>query len=218
MTTMKKSNKWTIFIFLSFALFLNPPHLTARLNFDSLDQAKINLETVKISKNQFFVFVKNMVEALPPGLGTYGRVPFHPCDIKINNQKLFNQFNEKGIKLNYLSNPSCDQAIISKLLEQNYDFQKKNLSKYNHRRCILSIENILSPIFEYYTIIYEEKSKKECPQCNEMEQSRLTKIITYQKKIEDSCESEYNSTKEFLNALNNILDQTYSNKAKMKRK
>lgn len=212
---MKKSNRWIIILSLILSLFFNSS-LTARLNFESLDQSKINLETIEITKKQFFLFVEQMVNALPPGLGTYGNVPFHPCDMKINNRKLFDYFNQKGIKLNYLSNPSCDQTIISKILEQNYRYQKEKLSKYNHRRCILSIERILPPMFEYYTILHEEKPKPNCRHCEEMEQSRLKTIIASQKKIENACESQYDVIKDFLNDLNNILDQTYSNKTTLK--
>jgi len=145
-------------------------------------------------------------------LGAYGQVPIRICDMPYKGKKLIDYQTEKGIGNKFLSNPSCEQTVLRVFLKQNYGFNPDDLSDYQSRKCILTLEKIFSPMLEYYTIRYEEKTKPNCRGCEFEEKRRLQKIISIQQKINDACLTEAKPILNFLNDLDEQIENTFQKK------
>jgi len=184
----------------------------ARIRFDKPPAVELDLEKLNLHKDAFFSFVTTSVHGNPFGLQAYGQIPFRVCDLKLKGRKLFNYKSPDGRENRYMSNPSCDQIVIRQLLENNYRYQKGNLSAYKHRMCMRSIERIFSPMLEYYTIRFEEKTRTNCSRCEDKEQERLDKIVTIQEKIIGNCSQEQESVMEFLNELDGVIEAAFKSK------
>ncbi len=181
----------------------------AKIDFKTIEQTRIDIEKITIEKKHFFSFITGIISKKRFGLGNYGRVSFSPCDIKINDRKLIEYRTLKGLENKYLSNPSCDQTVIRKVLEKNYNYRSNNLTRYQSRKCIMTIEKVFSPLLEYYTIQHEEKRSKDCRSCDAEERGRLNKILNIQKKIADNCHEEREKVLNFLSDLDNTVDRAY---------
>lgn len=199
-------------------LLLATPDLQARIRFNSTLSIQIDLEKLDLSKAAFFSYVTEVVRQKPFGLQTYGQVPFRVCDLKLKGRKLFDYETSKGRNIRFISNPSCDQIVIRRLLETNYHYELKNLSAYDNRNCIRAVEGIFSPLLEYYTIHYEdaihyeEKTKPDCVLCDEKERKRMEKITVVQKTIIEDCRQEQEKVIEFLNDLDETIEKAFQSK------
>mgnify|MGYP007123709386 CR=1 FL=1 len=128
-------------------------------------------------------------------------------------KKLIDYKTLKGIDNRFLSNPSCSQTVLGKILIKSYGFSHDNVSSYQGRKCLLNIEKIFSPMLEYYTIRFEEKTKPDCLSCEDNEQRRLQKIIAAQKKISEACKGEKTSILQFLGDLDEKIENAYRKKS-----
>lgn len=186
----------------------------AKINFKAGTQNRIDFEKLAIDKEDFFSFFNQTIKTKPAGLQKYGRVPLKPCDLKIKNRRLIDYKTPKGKEYKYLTNPSCAQILIRKILEKSYNYQINNLSAYQSRKCIMNIENIFSPLLEYYTIRYEEKPNANCQHCDNKEQRRLQKIISAQQKIMKACNSEQEKVLQFIQDLDEVVEKAFQAKTK----
>jgi len=193
-------------------LLLTTPDLQARIRFDNTLSIQIDLEKLNLSKAAFFSYVTEVVRQKPFGLQTYGLVRFRVCDLKLEGRKLFDYETSRGRNIRLISNPSCDQIVIRRLLETNYHYELKNLSAYDNRNCIRAVEGIFSPLLEYYTIHYEEKTKPDCVLCDEKERKRMEKITSVQKTIIEDCHQEQEKVIEFLNDLDKTIEKAFQSK------
>ena len=193
------------------AIFAIHPAL-AKINFNEFTQDRIDLEKLTVKKDQLFDFITQSINEKPLGLGAYGRVSIRICDMPHKGKKLIDYQTEKGIGNQFLSNPSCDQTILHRILQLNYGFKADNLSPYQSRQCILNVEKIFSPMLEYYAIRYEEKLKPDCRRCEDNEKRRLQKIITIQQKIGETCQDETKPILNFLNDLDEKIENAYRKK------
>ncbi|MBU2514985.1 hypothetical protein KJ966_26995 [bacterium] len=197
-----------IFICVFFAAF----PVQAKINFQTVEQDKIDLETLKTDRDQFFEFVKSTILNRPSGLGNYGTVSFHACDMEIGNQKLIDYKTMEGKRIKFLSNPSCNQTVIRRVLENSYKYSKTELTSYQNRQCILSVEKIISPMLEYYTIKYEEQKKPDCSACDYKEKERLDLILSTQRKIIQHCKVQADNVMKFISELDTQIETAYKNK------
>ena len=165
-----------------------------------------------MDKEQFFTFITETIAGKPFGLGAYGRVSVKICDMLYKGRKLIDYKTEKGIDHRFLSNPSCSQTVLRKILEKSYGFNAGSPSVYQDRKCILNVEKIFSPMLEYYTIKYEEKTKPDCRRCEDNEKWRLQKIIAAQKAISEACHDESKSILEFLSDLDAQIENAFRKK------
>ena len=188
----------------------------AKINFQATVQDKIDIESLDIDKNRFFNFVDATIQNREPGLGSYGRVPLHPCDIKFNDMKLVEYKTLEGKDVKFLSNPSCDQIVIRQILENSYDYKKSAISSYKNRQCILSVEKIISPLLEYYTLKYEERAKGTCNACEFKEKERLDTIMDTQEKILEHCQSQSEKVMAFIRELDAQIENSYRKKTSQK--
>lgn len=209
---MKKTLTICLLLTVLIPVLLTPHNSEARIKFESTRSIQIDLEKLEISKQTFFSFVSRVIHQYPFGLQAYGQVPFKVCDIKIKGRRLIDYQTTTGRKVRFISNPSCDQLVISRLLEANYQYSPANLGSYENRKCIRSIETVFSPILEYYTILYEEKKRDVCIRCDEKERERLEKIALIQQKIVDSCKGEQDKIINFLNDLDESIEKAYQTK------
>jgi hypothetical protein len=184
----------------------------AKINFLATSQDKIDLEELDIDKSTFLGFVKSTVINRPPGLGNYGRVSFYPCDIEVGGLKLIEYKSMDGKEIRFYSNPSCHQTVLQKVLENSYGYKKANLSSYQSRQCVLSVEKIISPMLEYYTIKYEERQNPQCSSCEFKEKERLSQILATQKKILQHCKGESDNVMGFINDLDSIIEEGFKAK------
>lgn len=209
---MKNHRKLSLLFILIFSLLLPAQNSEAKILFKTGRSINIDLEKLKLNKDAFFSYVTTSVHENPFGLQAYGQVPFRACNFELNGRKLFDYKTIEGRENRYISNPSCDQIVIRRLLENSYNYQKGNLSSYQNRMCLRSIEKIFSPLLEYYTIHYEEKSKKGCPRCDEKEQERMDKIVSFQEKIIENCLQEQEKVIQFLNELDQTIEAAFKSK------
>ncbi len=208
---MKKTELVLLIIFSVF--FLACP-TQAKINFKATAGDKIDLETIDTNSDQFFEFIKFTILNRPAGLGNYGRVSIYPCHMKMGNQRLIDYKTPEGKEIKFLSNPSCHQIVIRKVLENSYNYSKTSLSSYQNRQCILSVEKIISPMLEYYTIKYEEQKKTNCAACDYKEKERLNKILSTQKKVVQHCKSQSDSVMGFITDLDTQIEAAYKIKVK----
>jgi hypothetical protein len=209
MKTLWASNILTA---LTLVLLLTTPDLQARIRFNSTQSIQIDLEKLELDKAVFFTYVAQIVREKPFGLQAYGQVPFRVCDLKLKDRKLFDYETIKGRNNRFISNPSCDQIVIRRLLETNYRYQLKNLSPYDNRKCVRSVESIFRPLLEYYTIHYEEKTKPTCILCDEKERVRMEKIAGIQDSIIKNCRPEQEKVIGFLNDLDETIEKAFQSK------
>ena len=211
---LKKINKkvFLISIVVLSLILIIPAVLSAKVNFKSISVEKIDLDNLKINKSKFFDYIKDTIRDKPKGLGTFGRVSFIPCDIKINGEKLSGLKNLKGKELKFFSNPSCDQVVIRKVISQSYQYKKKNLSSYKDKKCMFSLQKVFSPLLEYYTIKFEEKFIKDCPYCASAEKSRINQISDIQNKVKNYCKSEGDKILTFINDLDVFIEREFKEK------
>jgi hypothetical protein len=193
-------------------LLLFTTTVEARIDFKALQETRIDLETLKFEKAQFFGHVTQTIKEKAFGLGTYGRVPFHPCDMEYDGLRLNEYQNLRGVSLRFISNPSCNQTVIQLLLEQHYQYRPQALSSYQNRQCMLSLEKIFSPMLEYYTIRYEERTLENCDHCGRQEMDRLNKIAAQQRQITQHCRQEADKVMSLLQELDEVINQAFRQK------
>ncbi|MBU3917789.1 hypothetical protein KKA14_19870 [bacterium] len=213
-----QTNKISLIVFSIICFSLSAEYVHAKIDFKNTSQDTIDLEKLTIDKQVFLSFVASTINSRQAGLGLYGRISFNPCDFEIGSRKLIEYKNLKGIENRFLSNPSCSQSVIRKILENSYKYQKDNLSDYEDRKCVMELEEIFSPVLEYYSIQYEEILLKGCTDCVSKEQNRLEKIINIQRKIVSSCNPEHEKVMLFINDLIELIENTYKTKTSTRRK
>ena len=191
---------------------IGQPLSLAKINFTEIKKQKINLNDLKINKEVLFRFLENSIKGRKKGLGTYGRVSLVLCNLPIAGRPLSDYKTEKGREIRFLSNPSCGQLILAKVLEDGYLYEQKALSGYDNRRCLLVVEKIFSPLLEYYTILYEERGT-ECEYCAQQERERLVKISSVQAEITDKCSQESGKVLKFLDDLDQVIEKAYQSKS-----
>ena len=209
---MKTLWKLSILITLFFSVLLITQGSQAKIRFKTTRTIELDLEKLNLGKDAFFSYVTKSVHGNPFGLQAYGQVPFHVCDFKLNGRKLFDYKSHQGRENRYMSNPSCDQIVVRRLLENSFNYKMDNLSSYKNRMCMRSIERIFSPLLEYYTILYEEKSQTICIRCDEKEQERMDKIVSIQEKITENYLQEQEKVMQFLNELDGVIEAAFKSK------
>ncbi|MDH5560943.1 MAG: hypothetical protein OEY59_08850 [Deltaproteobacteria bacterium] len=202
-------------IFIGLFIFIAWP-LSAKIDFETISNEKIDLDKLKIDKQQFFAFVKKNIVKKKPGLGNFGRVSFIPCQFEFNHTQLAELKTIEGKQIKFLSNPSCDQIVLRKVLSESYAYNRSSINSYKEKKCIFTLEKAFSPILEYYTILYEERFIKDCPYCESAEKSRLKKIGEIQSQIRDYCGSEQSKILKFLGELDGLAESVFKEKNQKK--
>lgn len=200
-------------IFIFFTFFLSGNSLHAKIDDSWLTKNTVNLETLNISKKQLFTHIKDSILQSPKGLGNFGRISIKLCALKINGEPLIDLNTKEGKKIRFLSNPSCSLLLLEKLLKNEYRFNPYSFSEYEKRRCILTIEQIISPLLEFYSIQFEERLK-ECSFCDSAAHNRLEKILKLRKKVIKTCKNASGKTTQLIDDLNQLIEQTYQEKNK----
>ncbi len=211
---MKKPLLPRLLFALLFLVLLASQSADARIRFETTRAIQIDLENLEINSQTFFTYITTVIHRNPFGLQAYGQVPFNVCDMKLKGRKLFDYQTTKGRKVRFMSNPSCDQIVLRRLLEASYEYNRGGLSPYENRKCIRNIESIFSPLIEYYTIQYEEKSRPDCKRCDEKERERLGKIAGIQEKMAASCKGEQDKVIRFMNHLDETIEKAFQTKKK----
>lgn len=193
-------------------MLLGGQNTEARIRFETTRSIQIDLENLKINNQTFLAFVTQVVHQNPFGLQAYGQVPFNVCEMKLEGRRIIDYQTTKGREVRFMSNPSCDQIVLRRLLETSYEYSRDSLSPYENRQCIRSIESIFSPLLEYYTIHFEDKSRPDCVRCDEKERSRLGKIAAIQEKIASGCKSEQDKVIRFLTDLDASIEKAFQTK------
>ncbi len=181
----------------------------AKINFSNPARETLDIETLDIGKSDFFDFVKSTILDKKPGLGKYDRVAFSPCDIEIDNQKIIDYRDQKGKEIKFFSNPSCNQIVIRRVLENSYQYNKSTITGYQNRQCLLNVERIISPLLEYYTIMYEERKKENCDICDFKEKERIDIILATQKEVLEHCKSQSDNVIQFISELDSHIESTF---------
>lgn len=202
---MRKTTLAVSFIFFS----LISVSSLAQINFSSPAQESLDIETLDINKDTFFDFVKSTIMNNKPGLGKYDRVAFYPCDIKIADQKIIDYKDQKGKDIKFFSNPSCHQIVIRRVLENSFQYNRSGITSYQNRQCLLHVERIISPVLEYYTLIYEERTKGNCNVCDFKEKERIDLILATQKKVLEHCQSQSDNVMNFISELDSQIESTF---------
>ena len=200
--------------FLTFVLILSlsAPSMEARIKFDKIKQDKVDLKKLEFTKDQFFTFLTGEISKRPKGLGTYGEVSVPLCNIKVRGTTLGTLKTLKGRQIKYISNPSCDQTVLQKVLLKSYDYSPDGLSRYGNRRCIMNAVNLIRPILEYYTLLYEVRNSENCPECDERERGKLSKVSDLQGKLEENCGQEFQKIVRFMEDLDISVESAYRKK------
>ena len=185
----------------------------AVINFQASTLDKIELELLEISNKEFLKFVHETIMDKPAGLGKYGRVSFYPCDLEVKGLKLIDYKTSKGKEVRFLSNPSCHQTLLSRVLQISYDYQKSSRSSYENRKCILAVEKIISPLLEYYTLKIELSPDTGCDSCEVKEKDRLNQVLATQKQIVKACQPESQKVMRFISDLDSQIEKSYTIKA-----
>lgn len=215
MEGIKKRISGIKILFLLFLFCFSSP-VIAKINFKAVTDDRIDIETIELTKNDFFTFLDEFIKSRPKGLGNYGTVAFQACEYKINNMRLIDHKTMEGKEIKFLTNPTCDQVFIKKVLEKGYQYQSGNLTYYENRKCLLNIESIFSPILEYYTLKYEERTAGNCSSCDFKEDERLKKILRIQDLIQKSCKSETAKVVEFLADFDANVEKSMKEKSNEK--
>ncbi len=197
-------------------LLLGSQSSLSKVNFTLIKKEVINLNKLEIHKEEVFSFLNATIKMKRTGLGAYGRVSFNLCQIPIDGQVLEEYKSPSGRELKFLSNPSCAQTVLQKILENDYSYESGTFSIYDNRRCLLTVEKIFSPLMEYYTILFEEKIKK-CPGCTQQENNRLAKISSIQVELGEKCLGENGKVLHFLEDLDQTIESAYKEKSGIKR-
>ncbi len=185
----------------------------AIINFQPSFQDTIDIEAIEMDKKTFFDFVHQTILHKKPGLGKYGRVAFHPCDMKIGELKIIDYKSKEGKELRFFSNPSCNQIILRRVLENSYQYDKASVTSYHNRQCLLSVEKIISPLLEYYTLKYEVQKMGDCNACEFKEKERLDLILATQKKVLQHCHSQAPKVIKFITELDSQIEASYKSKS-----
>ena len=195
---------------LLFLSILIPSSVSAKIQFDALTHTKIDIEQLEITKDSFFSFIHKVVQEKKKGLGTYGKLGIDFCKITIKERPLDEYQTLKGRDVRYLSNPSCSQMVLTKVLTKNYGYNPADRSSYDNRKCIRFTEDITSPLFEYYTLHLELRSTGDCPFCEAKERERLKKIVKIRNKIKESCHSK--SVLNFISDLDSAFETAFKDR------
>ena len=89
----------------------------------TLTTNQIDLRTLKINKEQFFQLVENEIKASPLGVDSYGQANIQMCNLTTPQGHLHDLRNEEGREIKNLSNPSCDQIVLSKVLKESFQYK-----------------------------------------------------------------------------------------------
>ncbi len=200
-------------LLITFCLLILSFPLQAKIVFSGKSSDTIDIETLNINKKQFLEFLGNTITSRKPGLGKYGRVAFYPCDYKIDERRLIDYKTPAGKEIKFMTNPSCHQIVLRRVLENSYRYNVESLSSYGNRQCILSVEKIISPILEYYTIKFEENKDNNCSSCPSKEQTRLDRILATQKKIIERCSNQADNVMSFIEEIDALTEKTYRTKS-----
>lgn len=180
--------KSTLFIFLSF-LTIFPTYSTAQTEFEDLFSTTLDIQVLEIKKKPFFAFIHKTVQEKEKGLGTYGKLNIDFCKFTFKGRPLNAYQTSKGRDVRFLSNPSCHQMVLQKVLTLNYKYDPDNRSSYDNRKCIRYIEDLTAPLYEFYTLKFELTPQGNCTFCESKERARVQKIIKIRRKIKETCDS-----------------------------
>lgn len=197
---------------ISILLFL-PWAASAQLDFDQLGDDKVDLEALQVTKQAFMEFVDQEVAQKEPGLGTYGIVKLEVCHFPVNGRRLSDLKTLQGKSVPLISNPSCEQLVVQKLLDAAYGYAQTDLSPYARRRCLYETTQAFGHMMEYYTIKHVNPVIDECRFCEGQLKRRLTKIQQAHAKAQSYCGPAMPKIKEFLQDLSDRLDLAYQAKA-----
>ena len=199
-------------LFLIFFLF-SGSNAFAKIDSNWSKKNQIDLEALKITKQQLFSHIEESILQEPSGLGNFGRISIKLCSLEIKGQRLSDLSTRAGRKIQYLSNPSCSLILIEKLLHDEYKLRTQAFSKYEKRKCFLTVEKIISPLLEFYSIQFEEK-QTDCSICESLERSRLAKILDLREKIGKNCNQGKGKVIKLIDDLDQLIEKTYREKTK----
>ncbi len=188
----------------------------AQLGFQELVKDQVNLATLSVTKESFFAFLQQDIATKPLGLGPGSQVTFDLCHYPVQGRPLAALRTELGKEIKFLSNPSCQQIVLKKILASSYDYKPHNLSAYRDRQCTLGLIKMFKPILAYYSIQIEEPAKAPCPYCDSMAQYQAQQIFKEQGKINTLCGVEAGKTAKFVGDLSTEVERIMREKVKKK--
>ena len=115
-------------------LLLLAPALWAQIDLKQIGQDRVDTQNLKVEKPAFYRFVAGVVKTSKPGLGNYGQVNLPLCQFEVGGVPLENLKNEAGKHIKFLSNPSCSQLVLEKLLVGGYGYDEKTIKSYQSKR------------------------------------------------------------------------------------
>lgn len=192
------------------------PHALAQLGFQELVKDQVHVEKLSITKESFFAFLQQDLNAKPLGLGPGSQVNFDLCHYPAQGKPLASQRNELGKEIKFLSNPSCQQIVLKKILISSYGYKPNSLSSYRDRQCTLGLIKMFKPILAYYVIQIEEPAKAACPYCDSMAQYQAQQIFKEQGKVNTLCGVEAGKTARFIGDLSNEVERILKEKVSKK--
>ena len=199
-----------LLILLSSLLFLATSLVTAKVNIKELTANTIDLDALVIDKASFYEFLREVVHHRTEGLGMYGQFEVNLCEIPLNDRPMMSYRNVEDREIRFISNPSCPQLVLIKVLREGYGYDPSTMSSYENRKCIRSVEKIISPLLEYYTITWELENKKDCIGCDAKKRLKLQKIVSQQKRIKSDCTID--QIGQFLDDLEAAIEEAYRTK------
>ncbi|MDX2470335.1 MAG: hypothetical protein QNL04_07145 [SAR324 cluster bacterium] len=200
------------FMLIFYSVFFLANSLFAQIGYKALTADRIELKTLKISKDQFFAYTRNTILSNPLGLGVSTLVPFELCDYPVKGKKLSSYNTPEGKGIIFLSSPSCKQIVLRKVLVQSYDFKGDNISNYRNRQCLLDITEIIGPLLQFFATQIEEPAKKDCPHCQSMAQYKAKVLYKAQGQINKTCGVEAGKTAKFVADFSQVVEASMKEK------
>ena len=184
----------------------------AQIGYKALTSDRLDLKALKITKEEFFDFTAKTIKTNPLGLGPSTILHFKLCEFQIKGRALSEYKTLKGKEIAFLSNPSCKQVVLRKILVESYGFRQDRLSSYRNRQCLLDVTEIVGPIVNFFATQIEEPAKKDCPHCNSMAQSKAKTLFKAQGQINKTCGVEAGKTGKFVAEFSEIVEQAMREK------
>lgn len=197
-------------------IFSLSSYALGQIKLDRLLNDRVDLSKLEVTKDSFFAFIARDIAAKPIGYRSYSQVAFDACDYPYKEKALKLYRDPKGKELKYLSNPTCEQTILHKVLRASYRYEMKKLSSYRHRQCLLNLSKIIDPILVLYALQIEEPTKGPCSYCNSMMKHRAKSVFKAQEQINKFCGKEAGKTAKFIMDLSEVVEGAMRTKSQSK--
>lgn len=179
--------------------------------FKKATQDQIDLESLTFTKEQIFEHVDREIQNKPLGVGKFGEVILHLCDLTIEGRRLSDLKNMENRAIRLLSNPSCDQIILRKMLQTSYDYKEENLVRYRDRQCVMGLSKVIKPLLAYYALLIEEPVKG-CNYCQTRQKVKANAIMKEQTNTSKFCGVEAGKVVRFVRELSEEIEKSMRKK------